>query len=178
MTSSIGPSIQTIPTSLCSPRVFARKGSSNRWSSVGTFTFSQVIVATARRNWLGYLRGLWLSGLRLGESLVLSWDENAPFYADLTGKYPAFRIQAEAQKRRKDERLSMTQDFAEFLRQTPEEQRQGRVFGIRISIKKAGRIISAIGEKAGVITATGNSTPIEPGADPVTQQENPVNPGV
>ena len=48
----------------------------------------------------------------------------------------------------------MTQDFAEFLRQTPEAARKGRVFGIQISIKKAGRIISAIGQKAGVITAT------------------------
>ena len=34
----------------------------------------------------GYLRGLWLSGLRLGEAVALSWDQDAPFHADLTGR--------------------------------------------------------------------------------------------
>ena len=35
--------------------------------------------------WIFYLNGLWLSGLRLEESLILSWDEDAPFAVDLTG---------------------------------------------------------------------------------------------
>lgn len=34
--------------------------------------------------WVHYLAGLWLSGLRLEESLALSWEQDAPFYADLT----------------------------------------------------------------------------------------------
>ena len=36
--------------------------------------------------WVRYLTGLWLSGLRLEESLALSWEQDAPFYADLIGQ--------------------------------------------------------------------------------------------
>ena len=39
--------------------------------------------------WERLLRGLWLSGLRLGEAMILSWDMEAPFQADLTGRRPA-----------------------------------------------------------------------------------------
>ena len=54
--------------------------------------------------WVHYLTGLWLSGLRLEESLALSWDQDEPFLIDLSGKRPAFqRIYAEAQKARRDE---------------------------------------------------------------------------
>ncbi len=54
--------------------------------------------------WVRYLHGLYLGGLRLEESLILSWDENAPFAVDLTtGRRPAFRIAAGAQKSRRDE---------------------------------------------------------------------------
>ena len=44
--------------------------------------------------WIRYLRGLYLGGLRLEESLLLSWDEDSPFAVDLTGRRPAFRIAA------------------------------------------------------------------------------------
>ena len=57
--------------------------------------------------WKRYLRGLWLSGLRLNESMALSWDEGAPFNADLAGKYPAFRILAQ---RRVPERRAAAHD--------------------------------------------------------------------
>ena len=42
-----------------------------------------------------YLRGLWLSGLRLGESMALRW-EDAPgaILVDLSGRRPMFRIPA------------------------------------------------------------------------------------
>ena len=45
------------------------------------------------------LRGLWLSGLRLGEALQLSWDADAPIAVHLGGKYPALRIWAERKSR-------------------------------------------------------------------------------
>ena len=48
--------------------------------------------------WEEYLRGLWLSGLRLEESTVLSWDDDSPFAVDLSGRHPRFRIYAEAEK--------------------------------------------------------------------------------
>lgn len=102
--------------------------------------------------WQRLLTGLWLSGLRLGEALELSWDHEAPFCIDLTGKRPVFVIRAEAQKNRRDEILPMTPDFAEWLQATyPEGERQGWVFGIRMRLFWVSTLISGIGRKAGVM---------------------------
>ncbi len=78
--------------------------------------------------WTRLVEGLWLSGLRLGEAVALSWDEGEPFAVDLLGKRPVFRIRSEGQKSGRDEVLPMTPDFAEFLLKTPEAERTGRVF--------------------------------------------------
>jgi len=111
--------------------------------------------------WIRYLRGLHLGGLRLEESLALSWDDDAPFAIDLSGRRPAFRIAAEAQKARRDERLPMTEDFYRLIMQTPEAERTGRVFkldglqtALPITPKRVCRVVSAIGKKAGVVVAT------------------------
>lgn len=118
----------------------------------------EVIRPKDAGNWKRYIRGLWLSGLRLNESLALSWDPGAPFAVDLTGKKPAFRIRGEAQKSGKDERLPMTPDFAAFLLETPEAERRGRVF--RLDSLKTGhplkcilicKTVADIGDKAGAI---------------------------
>jgi integrase len=108
--------------------------------------------------WGRYLMGLWLSGLRLEESLALSWDQDESFTVDLTGRRPAFRIYAEAQNARRNEVLPMTPDFAQWLLQTPEADRHGRVFkvdglktGKPISPKRVCRPLSRIGRKAGVV---------------------------
>jgi len=115
-------------------------------------------AAAAAPSWLYLLRGLWLSGLRLGEAVILSWDQDAPFCVDLSGRFPRFRIYGEAQKSGEDEFLPMTPDFAEFLAQTPEDQRHGYVFnvqkqmgGIHRDAEKISPIISAIGRAAGVV---------------------------
>ena len=111
--------------------------------------------------WQRYLTGLWLSGLRLEESLILSWDETAPLAVDLSGRHPAFRIDAAAQKARRDERLPMTEDFYHFLMETPEAERVGRVFQlgsmtarVRLTSRRVCSIVSKIGKAAGVIVAT------------------------
>ena len=78
--------------------------------------------------WQRYLTGLWLSGLRLEESITLSWEADSPFAVDLTGRRPRFRIKGADQKNGNDQLLPLTPDFAEFLLQTPEGQRHGRVF--------------------------------------------------
>jgi len=108
--------------------------------------------------WQRYLVGLWLSGLRLEESLALSWDDDAPFCVDLSGRRPAFRIYGEAQKSGADSLLPMTPDFAEWLLRTPQAERHGRVFklnglqtGTPITGKRVGRIVSKIGKAAGVV---------------------------
>jgi integrase len=114
--------------------------------------------------WERLLRGIWLSGLRLGEAVALSWEQDAPFYADLTGKHPRFRILGEAQKSGRDEVLPMTPDLAQFLQATPEAERVGPVFkltnrttGKPFTATEVCRIVSDIGRKARVIVdkATG-----------------------
>jgi len=108
--------------------------------------------------WIRYLRGLWLSGLRRGESIRLSWDRAAGFAVDLTGRHPRFRIRAEAQKAGRDELLPMTPEFARRLLETPEGERRGRVFrldnpatGRPLDEGDVGKTVAAIGERAGII---------------------------
>ncbi len=105
--------------------------------------------------WIRYLNGLWLSGLRLEESVALSWDADAPFAIDLSGRRPRFKIRGEAQKSGQDELLPMTPDFAEFILRTPESERRGRVFrlnharrGTPLAAMAVGKLVTRIGEKA------------------------------
>ncbi len=127
--------------------------------------FERLLDATPKvrklepEKWQRLLRGLWLSGLRLGEALQLSWDEDAAITVRLDGKYPRLRLLAEGPKAHRDQLLPITPDFAEFLLATPEAKRKGLVFGIYsggadkpLSTQRAGRYISAIGEKARVVT--------------------------
>jgi integrase len=108
-------------------------------------------------DWLRLLTGLWLSGLRLGEALNLSWEPDAAFFVDLGGKHPQLRIYAEAEKGRRDRKLPLTPDFAQWLLQTPEADRTGFVFRLRglsegqMTDKRVCRTISAIGRRAGVL---------------------------
>ena len=108
--------------------------------------------------WQRLLRGLNLSGLRLSEALALSWDDDSPISVSTAGKYPALRIQAEAEKAHRDRLLPIAPEFAEFLLATPEAERHGLVFGIcgegnaPLSTKRASRYISAIGKAANVVT--------------------------
>jgi len=108
--------------------------------------------------WVHYLNGLWLSGLRLEESTVLSWDDDSPFSVDLSGRRPRFRIYAEAEKGHQDRLLPLTPDFAEFLFNTARKQTTGHVFKLhglytdkQMTPGRVGRIVSDIGEKAGVV---------------------------
>ncbi len=110
-------------------------------------------------DWQRLLGGAWLGGLRLGELATLSWESEAPFSVDLTGKRPCFRILAEGQKSGRNELLPLVPDFAELLLATPEAERVGRVFKLfhkrshlPLSTFQIGRIAGRIGRKAGVVT--------------------------
>lgn len=102
--------------------------------------------------WKGLLEGLWLSGLRLGEALTLSWDTDAGISVDLSGKYPCLVIAAESEKGFRDRRLPITPDFAEILSATLPVNQVGNVFGVAQSfgLDRVSRIICAIGRKANV----------------------------
>ncbi len=114
------------------------------------------VVKGRAESWKRYLTGLWLSGLRLGESLELSWDQHTKLSIDLDGKYPMLRIRAEAEKGNKDRLLPLAPDFAQWLRATPESQRKGFVLnpldgnGKRAGAFNVSRTVTAIGTKAGV----------------------------
>jgi integrase len=108
--------------------------------------------------WKFHLNGLWLSGLRLDESLKLSWEAQSQFAVDFSGRHPRFRIYAEAEKGRQDRLLPMTPDFAEFVLAIPYPQRTGFVFklpgictGDQMTSPRAGRVISEIGKLAGIL---------------------------
>jgi integrase len=120
----------------------------------------KVVGEAAADSWTFYLRGLDASGLRLSESLVLRWDD-APdaIMVDYSGRHPMLRIDASAEKANTHRLLPMAPEFAELLDTVPAALRRGRVFqpldrnalpysATRDSI---GPVISAIGEKAGII---------------------------
>ena len=162
---SWGVSIGLLPAV---PKLVIPKAGGARARAVAGEEFDRMIAAvpkvrpTDSAAWIFYLQGLYLGGLRLEESLILSWDEDAPFAVDLTGRRPAFRIAAKAQKARRDERLPMTEDFYRLITEaTPEAERQGQVFKLNglatrcpITPKRVCRMVAKIGKKAGVVVAT------------------------
>ena len=110
--------------------------------------------------WQRYLRGLWLSGLRLRESLDLHWDRQGglvPVFPDV-GK-PTLLVPADLEKGHSDRILPLAPEFALFLLETPPEQRKGPVFRLirrvgeteRLGTRQVSKIVSEIGKKAGVI---------------------------
>jgi len=113
---------------------------------------------TITASWVDYLNGLWLSGLRLAESLELFWDRDDKLCIDLNSKRPMLRIPAALEKGNQDRMLPVAPEFAEWLAKIPMERRTGPVFaplakrikGPRLTRHRVGEIVSAIGEKAGV----------------------------
>jgi len=149
------------------PKMTMPKGAKGRRMKGGALVgeqFDRMLAAVPKvrpndsAEWVRYLTGLWLSGLRLAESVALSWDADALFAVDLTGRHPRLRIKGEAQKSGQDQLLPLTPDFGEFLLATPEDQRHGRVFrlnqdggNIPLTRQSIGTLVVEIGEKAGVV---------------------------
>jgi integrase len=134
------------------------RGGSSRGRGLSTEEFERLLTACEKirpqdaLQWQRYITGLWLSGLRRGESIILSWDDDSPFAVDLSGRHPRFRIYGKAQKSRKDETLPLMPDFAQWLLDTfPESERQGKVFKLDVKPHRVGEILSKIGKKAGVV---------------------------
>ena len=116
-------------------------------------------AAAVRDTWEQLLRGLWLSGLRLGEALQLHWTDETKLCVDFSCHHPMLRIPAEMEKGHKDRLLPMSPEFAEFLLAIPEHKRTGYVFDVqgmkdgrseRLGVQQVSRTISKIGEAANV----------------------------
>lgn len=114
------------------------------------------VVGENWRAWVRLQRGLWLSGLRLGEAMQLRWNPGNHPSVDLTGS-GWILIPASCNKSHRDERLPMTQDFAAWLRRRPEKA--GLVLAPECSENRATKVISAIGAAAKIVTdhATGRT---------------------
>ncbi|HEX4488093.1 MAG TPA: tyrosine-type recombinase/integrase [Terriglobales bacterium] len=144
------------------------KGSNHmRGRPITTEEFERMIEATAKvventaaKSWKFYLKGLWTSGLRLTESLTLSWNEaTGAIVVDLSGRRPMLRIPTEAEKGNRNRLLPMAPEFAALLETVPESDRHGRVFklldidarSLRGGRCVVGKIVSAIGKSAHVL---------------------------
>lgn len=146
-----------------------RRNAAMRGRPVTGEEFDRLIAATeAHRpndfeDWKKYLRALWWSGLRLSESMRVSWDQDADFCVDLSGARPCFRIYAEGQKSRRDQLHPMAPEFAEFLEANwPPETRHGPLFTLRHAVTNrilteaydVSKAVASIGEAAGIIVST------------------------
>lgn len=120
---------------------------------------SGVVGDDRRHAWRFYLRGLWLSGLRLEESINLWWDRPERLCVDMSGRRPMLRVPAEAEKGNRDRLLPITPDFAALLQRVPPERRTGLVFplprekapGDTPGKHWVSHVVSRIGRAAGVV---------------------------
>lgn len=92
------------------------------------------------------LRGLWLSGLRLGEALSLTWDQWADGIRVSVDEDNdvCLMIDGGNQKNRQALTYPVVDDFAEFLLQTPENERQGFVFNAMGQNGKVSRRVDTV----------------------------------
>lgn len=110
-------------------------------------------------SWQFLLRGLWETGLRLSEAMMVSWDVPRTIQPKrhVSGGI-VLQIPAKHQKSRKDSTIGTVPGFAQLLDSVPESQRTGWVFnptrqrgeGRLNDARRVGRIISRIGEAAEV----------------------------
>jgi integrase len=141
----------------------------------------KIVGDESAESWRFLLRGLWWSGLRLGEALALRWDGSDGIVVDLSGKYPMLRIPGEHQKSGKDQLYPVAPEFAEFLSAVPERDRRGRVFKLAgvVNPKAPGagtkggavggidwvsHVIGRIGRKAGIKVGTAKKHNTKTGA--------------
>jgi integrase len=114
-------------------------------------------IQTTIQSWQFLLRGLWWSGLRIDESLNLTWDEPNTIRIDTSGRYVMLRISAGSEKGHRDRLYPVTPEFADMILAVPESDRKGHFFqplGVRGQTVKyftAVKTVSAIGKRANVV---------------------------
>jgi len=125
----------------------------------------KVVGEKNRESWEFLLNGLWWSGLRLGEAMLLHWSSDENITIDYSEEHPMFSIQGHAEKSRKTRLLPMAPEFAQLIEG---RTRKGYVFNperlippfeARLSLDYVGKVISKIGEKAVVKVSDLNGKP-------------------
>lgn len=109
-------------------------------------------------SWEFLLKGLYWSGLRIGEAMQLHWIDDKNLCVDFSGKRPTFRIQAHAEKGKVYRVLPMAPEFAKLLQSVPKSNRRGFVFNPsvptdasrRAEMTVVVRTIRRVGKQAGI----------------------------
>jgi len=109
--------------------------------------------------WKYLLRGIWETGLRLGEAMAVSWDIPGTIQPlrDRNG-FIVLRLPATMQKNKREQTIPTIPAFAKLLEETPEDARTGWIFkpaklrgeGRYHGTKQIGRVITAIAARAGL----------------------------
>jgi integrase len=116
-----------------------------------------VVGDPATESWDHLLRGLWWSGLRLEESLNLTWDLPDTIRIDVTGRFVMLRIGADNEKGHRDRLYPVSPEFADMILAVPESDRTGSFFkplGKRGGVLKyhsVCKIICSVGERANIV---------------------------
>lgn len=108
-----------------------------------------VVGAESASSWKHWLEGLWWSGLRLRESLILSWDNKSSLRLDYSGSRPMLAIPARLEKGKRNRLLPLAWEFCDFLARTPKEERSGLVFRlgpVACPVAKGGRTRNVDGQ--------------------------------
>ena len=130
-----------------------------------------VVGPAAVASWDYLLRGIVCSGLRLQELMDISWDVQQtirPIWRK--GRLPVLWFPGYCQKNGKTQEIPLCPWFEALLLETPEELRTGWVFEPvslqtrvgrrclrnRLSADRVGKVVSRIGERAGIIVDEGN----------------------
>ena len=126
---------------------------------------ADVVGRAAAASWDQLLRGLWESGLRLGELMAVQWTDRQQIVpAWETGRLPVLAIPANRQKNAVEESINLRPGFEAILLETPEGDRHGWVFSpaspqtrvgrkartVRPDAEWVGKEVSKIGKAAGV----------------------------
>ena len=133
------------------PRSKAVRGSPMKGRPITEAEFAKILANAPDKKWRFFLKGLWLSGLRLEESLNFWWDRRDKLHLH----DGMLRIFGEDEKGRRDRLMPLTPDFVELLESVPKKHRKGRVFQPfefdTPDVKHISRLISRIGAAAEVV---------------------------
>ena len=122
--------LKTVPTFPKQTRQTQKGGRLMKGRPVTGEEFDRMVAVTESESLKRLLNGLWLSGLRLGEALNLTWDEWADgirVMVDSDGDV-CLMIDGANQKNGESIVYPLVDDFADFLMETPQDQREGFVF--------------------------------------------------
>ena len=118
----------------------------------------KIVGEQAADSWRLLLRGLWWSGLRLGEAMALRWDKQPDGVGVmLNGKKSVLAFDADSQKSGKVQLVPLAPEAVQLLE--PLQEPSGYVFtprrkdGLPMArdVDRAGKIITWIGRKAQVL---------------------------